>query len=119
MQPPWVKESAIGLECEVLTRGLHRFLAEVLMTSASQLFHSYDIRLPNSGEITHTLVLGLIKRAHVRESILTETGTVDPAKLRVVSRLCGSTYARIGEGFELPRPTWKAIRDGVPSSSSR
>lgn len=60
-------------------------------------------------------MLGLIKRAHVRESVLTESGTVDPAKLRAVSRLGGITYARIGEGFELSRPSWKAIRDEVPS----
>ncbi|OJA14433.1 hypothetical protein AZE42_06430 [Rhizopogon vesiculosus] len=98
VQPPWVKESAVGLECE--------------------LFHSYDIRPPNSGEVTNTLVLGLIKRAHVRESVLTESGTVDPAKLRAVSRLGGSMYARIGEGFELPRPNWKAIRDEAPPRAS-
>ncbi|KAG0706129.1 hypothetical protein DFH29DRAFT_980609 [Suillus ampliporus] len=95
VRPPWVKESAIGLECE--------------------LFYSYDICPPNSGEITHTLVLGLIKRAHVRESVLTAHGTVDPAKLRAVSRLGGTMYARIGDGFELSRPTWKAIRDQVTS----
>lgn len=97
---------------------LYWLFAAVLMTSASQLFYSYDIRPPNSGEITHTLVLGLVKRAHVRESILTESGTVDPAKLRALSRLGGSTYARVGEGFELPRPAWKAIRDDVPSGAS-
>lgn len=97
VRPPWVKESAIGFECE--------------------LFHSYEICPPNSGEVTNTLVLGIIKRAHIRESVLTASGTVDPAKLRAVSRLGGDMYARIGEGFELSRPPWKVIRDQVISSA--
>ncbi|KAG1815911.1 flavoprotein oxygenase [Suillus subaureus] len=97
VRPPWVKESAIGFECE--------------------LFHSYEICPPNSGEVTNTLVLGLIKRAHIRESVLTANGTVDPAKLRAVSRLGGNMYARIGEGFELSRPPWKVIRDQVISGA--
>ncbi|KAG1862577.1 hypothetical protein DFJ58DRAFT_700497 [Suillus subalutaceus] len=97
VRSPWVKESAIGFECE--------------------LFHSYEICLPNSSEVTNTLVLGLIKRAHVRESVLTASGTVDPAKLRAVSRLGGDMYARIGEGFELARPPWKVIRDQVISGA--
>ncbi|KAG1737656.1 hypothetical protein EDB19DRAFT_1909632 [Suillus lakei] len=98
VQPPWVKESAIGFECE--------------------LFYSYEICPPNSDEVTNTLVLGLIKRAHVRESVLTASGTVDPAKLRAVSRLGGDMYARIGEGFELSRPPWKVIRNQVTSHAS-
>lgn len=93
-------------------------LPRALILSALQLFHSYDIRPPNSDEVTHTLVLGLIKRAHVRESVLTQSGTVDPAKVRAVSRLGGTTYARVGEGFELSRPTWKSIRDEVSSRAS-
>ncbi|KAG2132005.1 uncharacterized protein EDB93DRAFT_1094114 [Suillus bovinus] len=97
VRPPWVKESAISFECE--------------------LFHSYDICLPNSDKVTNTLVLGLIKRAHVRESVLTASGTVDPAKLRAVSRLGGDMYARIGEGFELSRPAWKVIRGQVTSQT--
>jgi flavin reductase (DIM6/NTAB) family NADH-FMN oxidoreductase RutF len=97
VRPPWVKESAIGFECE--------------------LFYSYEICPPNSDEVTNTLVLGLIKRAHIRESVLTASGTVDPAKLRAVSRLGGDMYAKIGEGFELSRPPWKVIRDQVISGA--
>jgi hypothetical protein len=43
--------------------------------------------------------------------VLNDDGTVDPVKLRAVSRLGGSTYARIGEGFDLPRPSWKKSQD--------
>ncbi|EGN99790.1 hypothetical protein SERLA73DRAFT_180005 [Serpula lacrymans var. lacrymans S7.3] len=93
VNPPWVRESAVGLECE--------------------LFHTYDICPPSSDEITHTLVLGLIKRAHVRSSVMKDDGTVDPLKLRAVSRLGGNTYARIGEGFEVPRPSWKVMRHEI------
>ncbi|KAF9222546.1 hypothetical protein BS17DRAFT_837000, partial [Gyrodon lividus] len=52
VKPPWVKESAVGLVCE--------------------LFHTYDIRPPGTGKIPHTLGLGLIKRVHVRESVLAD-----------------------------------------------
>ncbi|KAH7888570.1 hypothetical protein F5I97DRAFT_1925092 [Phlebopus sp. FC_14] len=96
VKPPWVKESAVGLECE--------------------LFYTYDIRPPGTDEVTHTLVLGLIKRVHVRKSVLTDHGTIDPAKLRAVSRLGGTTYARIGEGFDLGRPSWNAIEQCLPRS---
>jgi hypothetical protein len=57
------------------------------------------------------LVLGLIKRVHVRESFLREDGlTLDPAKLRPVARLGGVSYARMVEGFDLPRVSWKATK---------
>lgn len=60
---------------------------------------------------TTTLVLGLIKRVHVRESFLREDGlTLDPAKLRPVARLGGVTFARVVEGFDLPRVSWKATK---------
>lgn len=58
------------------------------------------------------MVLGLIKRIHVRRSVLGRDGTIDPARLRAVSRVGGSKYARIGEGFELRRPNWSAVKEG-------
>jgi hypothetical protein len=36
---------------------------------------------------------------------------VDPTKVRAVSRLGGKIYARMGEGFELSRPSWKLIKE--------
>lgn len=58
------------------------------------------------------MMLGLIKRIHVRRSVLDEDGTIDPARLRAVSRVGGSKYARIGEGFDLRRPNWSWVKEG-------
>jgi hypothetical protein len=38
------------------------------------------------GAVTGTVVLGLIKRLHVREDVLSQDGSVDAAKLLPVSR---------------------------------
>ncbi len=62
------------------------------------------------------MVLGHIRTIHVRNSVLTgpaEPGKaveVDPAKFRAVSRLGGSMFARVGEGFSIPRPVVETIR---------
>lgn len=51
---------------------------------------------------------------HARNAILTPDGNlVDPEKACFVSRLGGNTYARIGEGFDIPRPSWKNIKSEV------
>ncbi|GBE83041.1 predicted protein [Sparassis crispa] len=83
-----VKESAFSMECE--------------------LFQSHDIVHPESGETTSTLVLGLVKYIHVRKDVLNERGLVDPVKLNAVARLGDITYARQGDLFRIPRPTWAA-----------
>ncbi|TFK54278.1 hypothetical protein OE88DRAFT_1711170 [Heliocybe sulcata] len=94
VKPPRVKESAVSLECE--------------------LFHFQDICPPGSDLVTNTLVLGIIKKAHIRNAVLAEGGnSVDPEKLRPVARFGGQTYARLGDGFELPRPSWKRVQDVV------
>ena len=71
------------------------------------------------------MVLGLIRVAHIRNSVLvsppstaenTDTPPpleVDPAKLRAVSRLGGTIFARVGAGFEIPRPSWRAVEGDV------
>lgn len=77
-----------------------------------QLYSSQDIAPPGSPEPSTTVILGLIKRIHVRESVLNEDEmTVDPAKLRPIARLGGTTYAKLLEGFDLSRISWKSIRD--------
>ncbi|THV02332.1 hypothetical protein K435DRAFT_749328 [Dendrothele bispora CBS 962.96] len=94
VKPAMVKESHISMECE--------------------LHFSHDITDLKSSEITNTLVLGLIKRVHVRESVLTADRTqVNPAHLNPVARLGGLTYAKLGDGFDLARPSWKTIRETV------
>ena len=76
--------------------------------SSEQLYDVKDICVPPSDKPTTTVILGLIRKVHVRESVLSEDGiTVDPGKLQCVSRLGGSTYTRLLEGFDLPRITWK------------
>ncbi|KAF9012400.1 hypothetical protein BDQ17DRAFT_1271484, partial [Cyathus striatus] len=87
VKPPIVNESAVSLECE--------------------LYSFQDIG-PSEDKITTTVVFGLIKKVHIRESVLNEDGiTVDPAKLRPIARLGGTTYSRVLEGFDLPRVSWK------------
>lgn len=84
-----------------------------------QLYHAFDIPVPETGTVTQTMMLGLIKRVHVRRSVLGEDGNIDPAKLRAVSRVGGSTYARIGEGFDLRRPNWSEIKEAYRSGRRR
>ncbi|KJA29049.1 hypothetical protein HYPSUDRAFT_128712 [Hypholoma sublateritium FD-334 SS-4] len=92
VKPPLVRESPIGMECE--------------------LYSFQDISLSSSSEPTTTIVLGLIKKIHVRESILNEDGaTINLSKFRPVARLGGTTYARVLEGFDLPRISWRAVAD--------
>ncbi|KAJ3539200.1 hypothetical protein NMY22_g4837 [Coprinellus aureogranulatus] len=92
VKPPLVRESAIGMECE--------------------LYSFQDICAPNTSRISTTVVLGLIKRIHVRESVLDDTKqSVDPAKLHVVSRLGGARYGRLTDAFELQRIDWNNLGD--------
>ncbi|GJE95879.1 flavin reductase family protein [Phanerochaete sordida] len=94
VKPPRVKESAVGLECT--------------------LYRHLDITAPDTGELTHTLVLGLIMDVHVRNAVLAADGqSVDPAKLRPVARLGGAAYATLGDGFELGRPSWRKLGERV------
>ncbi|KAK1232337.1 hypothetical protein PQX77_004542 [Marasmius sp. AFHP31] len=100
VKPPCVKESAVSIECK-----LH--------------FH-HDITALDSQQITNTLVLGLIKQVHVRESVLSPDGLqIDPALLRPVARLGGTAYSRLTDGFELPRVSWKASRDEISRLSEQ
>ncbi|CDO72682.1 hypothetical protein BN946_scf184985.g102 [Trametes cinnabarina] len=82
-----VKESAFSMECE--------------------LFQAVDIIHPSTKKHTATLILGLVKCIHVRRDVLNERGVVDYTKLKPVGRLGDITYARVGDGFRIPRPAWK------------
>ncbi|KAJ7783260.1 hypothetical protein B0H16DRAFT_1496122 [Mycena metata] len=92
VNPACVRESAVSLECE--------------------LYFLKDLSPPDQPDlITTTLAVGLIKTAHVHESVLDAEGSaVDVGKLRPISRLGGTTYARLLEGFDLERTSWKAAR---------
>ncbi|KLO15701.1 hypothetical protein SCHPADRAFT_902211 [Schizopora paradoxa] len=99
VKPPRVLESALSLECE--------------------LYHFLDIPAIGGDAPANTMVLGHIRAIHVRNSVLTgpaEPGKpieVDPTKFRAVSRLGGTTFARIGEGYSIPRPSWRQLEGEV------
>ncbi|KAK7675972.1 hypothetical protein QCA50_021085 [Cerrena zonata] len=94
VKPARVKESAVNLECE--------------------LYKSIDFVSESDGPPTTTLVIGLIKHIHIRNAVLTEDQkTVDPSKLRPVARLEGNSFVRLGEAFDVPRHSWKALKDSV------
>lgn len=95
MKPPRVKESAVSFECE-----LHSF---------------NDIESgKRPGERSCTLIIGLVKRIHVRTDVLTANGdAVDPFKLKPVLRMGGGGYGKWGEGYILERPSWNAEKEEV------
>jgi len=91
VRPARVRESAISFECK--------------------LYHSLNISPTKWADTTATLVLGRIQMVHIRNSVLTEDGlTVAPGKLRPIGRLGGTGFARIGEGFNIPRASWRHMR---------
>jgi len=109
VEPPRVKESAYSMECE--------------------LWKDIDLT-KTDGTATGVLIIGLIKLIHVRNDILVHPDdasvdqgarpfTIDPAKLRAVSRMGGITYGRIGEGFEIPRPVWDEVKDVYKGESKQ
>ncbi|KAF5370790.1 hypothetical protein D9758_002001 [Tetrapyrgos nigripes] len=94
VKPAMVKESHISMECE--------------------LNFAHDVTDLTTSQITNTLVLGLIKRVHVRESVLNEDGSqVNPTALNPLARLGGLSYATLGDGFDIARPSWKAVREEI------
>jgi flavin reductase (DIM6/NTAB) family NADH-FMN oxidoreductase RutF len=60
---------------------------------------------------TGTMVFGDVQRVHVDDAVWRD-GRVDPVALDPVGRLAGSAYAKQGEVFKLPRPTYDEIREG-------
>lgn len=60
------------------------------------------------------LIIGEILRWHLSRAILRD-GRVDPALLRPIGRHAGTQYSRVGDFFDLERPTWADLareRDG-------
>lgn len=109
VKPPYVKESAISMECEVEPHvSLLRRDADI----CSQLYSFQNIIPPNSTKISNTLVLGHVKKIHIRRSVLREDGLrVDPSKLRPVARLGSSTYSRLVEVYDLPTKRWATVEE--------
>ncbi|PVF94045.1 hypothetical protein CPB86DRAFT_714039 [Serendipita vermifera] len=92
VKPPRVRESAFSMECE--------------------LYQSVPLANPATPDKpTSYLLIGLVKLIHVRNAVLDENKQkVDPHKYRAVSRLGDITFARVGEGFRIPRPQWDEVK---------
>ena len=76
-----------------------------------KLFHfvDFDREGVDSSDPTGTIVLGRIRRVHVRNAVLTPDGSqVSITALSAISRLGGASYMRVGEGFDIARPSWRA-----------
>ncbi|KAG2090213.1 uncharacterized protein F5147DRAFT_28591 [Suillus discolor] len=81
-----VKESAFSMECE--------------------LYKSIDITHPVTGEHNSTLILAHVKYFHVRKDMLTSRGAVDLTKFKPVARVGDISYARVGDTYKIPVPSW-------------
>jgi flavin reductase (DIM6/NTAB) family NADH-FMN oxidoreductase RutF len=90
VKAPRVKESVFAIEAKLITH--HEWAGK------------------QSGKHTGTLAIleGVI--FHVREDAL-EGGVLDPAKVKVVSRLGGITFGRTVSGFELTRPKYEEEKE--------
>ncbi|KAF9057198.1 hypothetical protein BJ165DRAFT_15649 [Panaeolus papilionaceus] len=94
VKPPRVKESACSMECGLL--------------------QTIDITDPTTGVITTTLVLGSVKRIHVRNDVMNpDRGTIDPGKMKPVARMADVGYARISEGYHIALPSWTASQEAI------
>lgn len=61
---------------------------------------------------TGTLILGRVRRFHVRKDLLGPTGAIDTGKLLPVSRLGGISYGRTTEAFGASEPPTIVTREG-------
>ncbi|KAH9941434.1 hypothetical protein B0H21DRAFT_780159 [Amylocystis lapponica] len=75
-----------------------------------ELFQAIDIKHPDTGAHTATLILGHVKYVHVRNDVLNDRGNVDPVKFKPVGRLGDITFSRLGDGFRIGRPTWDTVK---------
>ena len=80
---PGVKEAKIRFECI--------------------LEHSVELG-GNSDNPGVDLIVGKIVRFHIDEEVTFDNGKIDHNKLGAVSRLAGSSYAKIGDVFSIERP---------------
>lgn len=82
VKPPRVKESPVHLEC--LTVALYPTLSV-------------------AGYQPNMIVLGKVIGIHIDERVLTD-GIVDQKKLKLIGRLGGHDYVRVGDVFTMMRP---------------
>ncbi|VDB96176.1 unnamed protein product [Peniophora sp. CBMAI 1063] len=100
VMPERVREAAVSLECTLY--------------SYQDIYSDETDKSAPDAAPTTTMMIGRIEKAHVRNSVLQPDGLqVDPAKLRVVSRLGGNTYARVTQGFDVARPSWRDVKKEI------
>jgi len=92
IKPPRVGESAFSMECTV--HAIHDIFSDDEQT-----------------RLTASLVVGRVRRFHVREDLFGPTGAIDPARLLPIGRLGGITYGRVTDSFEAPRYVWDDVKD--------
>lgn len=80
VRPPRVAESHVQMECRLL---------QLVRVSEK----------PMGG----TIVIGEVLRFHVAQGFV-EDFRIDPAKLKAIGRMAGSTYARTTDRFDMERP---------------
>jgi flavin reductase (DIM6/NTAB) family NADH-FMN oxidoreductase RutF len=110
--PEGVKEGAVNMECTASL--LRKSLCDCAWSYIVQYYSHQDI-FPDGGEKpSTTIIIGRIKQAHIRNAVLLPDGMqADPAKLRILSRLGGNTYARVSQGFDIRRPSWKEVKEKI------
>jgi len=81
VRPPRVAEAPVSYECTLL-----------------------QVVPVGEGPLAANVIFGRIQVAHVSDVVLGPDGLPDPAKLDLIGRLGGETYARTTERFELKRP---------------
>lgn len=84
-----------------------------------QLSHRIDLSPPGQSEATSTVILGLVKRIHIRNDVLNDKGVLDPALYRPVSRLGDISYATLGDAFRLPRPAWTDVGSALLEAENK
>jgi flavin reductase (DIM6/NTAB) family NADH-FMN oxidoreductase RutF len=87
--PPRVGEAKAHLECRLV-----------------------DVVAAGNGNI----VIGEVVHIHVDPSVWRD-GRVDPVALDPICRLAGTAYARLGEVFKLPRPSWDDVQGTQPGEA--
>ncbi len=97
------------MECEV--RELKVSLLHSNLIPLRQLYQLIDIPAPSTDpsappRIVQSLILGVVKRIHVRNAVLNPQGLVDPVKFQPLARLGGNSYGGLGRVYDIPRPVW-------------
>jgi flavin reductase (DIM6/NTAB) family NADH-FMN oxidoreductase RutF len=87
VKPPRIAESPVSFEC---------------------VNHATVVTGPHQ-----VLVIGRVLAIHIKDEFLIDAtrGHVDTLKLDLVARTFGSGFARMGEPFDLVRPSWKDWQD--------